>query len=175
MVKEVRKHMFQECGRAIQLPQSPTPSAQGRRNTAYCWVVKPTTTTEVQRMMPDSALSVVEDTPEVRRRKGRSRVTNHKDLLPGIKGSTKAARRFRDLVNGFLVDMGGADQCSDIRIGLLRRLAAVTVQAEVLEAKMINGEAVDIGTLCTLASTTVRLSQRLGIERVPKRRLAHTG
>ena len=33
---------------------------------------------------------------------------------------------------------------------------------------MINGEAVDIGTLCTLASTTVRLSQRLGIERVPK-------
>jgi len=44
----------------------------------------------------------------------------------------------------------------------------VTVQAEVLEARMINGEQVDIGTLCTLASTTVRLSQRLGIERVPK-------
>ena len=136
--------------------------------TAYSWVVKPTTTTEVQRMTPDRGLAVVEDTPEVRRRKGRSRVTNHKDLLPGIKGSTKAARRFRDLVNSFLQDMGGADQCSDIKIGLLRRLAAVTVQAEVLEAKMINGEAVDIGTLCTLASTTVRLSQRLGIERVPR-------
>ena len=30
---------------------------------------------------------------------------------------------------------------------------------------MVNGEAVDIATLCTLASTTVRLSQRLGLER----------
>ena len=38
----------------------------------------------------------------MRRRKGRSRVTNHKDLLPGIDGRTRAARRFRDLVSGFL-------------------------------------------------------------------------
>jgi hypothetical protein len=37
-----------------------------------------------------------------------------------------------------------------------------------LEAKMVNGEQVDIGMLCQLASTTVRLSQRLGIERVPR-------
>ena len=64
--------------------------------------------------------------------------------------------------------MGGPDRCSDIKLGLLRRLAAVTVQAEMLEAKMVNGEQVDIGMLCTLASTTVRLSQRLGIERVAK-------
>src|SRR6516165_373918 len=40
-----------------------------------------------------------------------------------------------------------------------------TVQAEMLEARMVNGEAIDIATLCTLASTTVRLSQRLGLER----------
>src|SRR6266446_5918982 len=98
----------------------------------------------------------------------RARVTNHKALLPNLDGRSSSARRFRDLVNSYIADMGGADQCSDIKLGLLRRLAAVTVQAEVLEAKMINGEVVDIGTLCTLASTTVRLSQRLGIERVPK-------
>jgi len=30
------------------------------------------------------------------------------------------------------------------------------------------GEAVDVSTLCTLASTTVRLSQRLGLERVAR-------
>ena len=30
---------------------------------------------------------------------------------------------------------------------------------------MVNGDAIDIATLCTLASTTVRLSQRLGLER----------
>jgi hypothetical protein len=88
--------------------------------------------------------------------------------LPGLDGRSASARRYRDLVNSYIADMGGIDQCSDIKLGLLRRLAAVTVQAEMLEAKMINGEEVDVGTLCTLASTTVRLSQRLGLERVAK-------
>jgi hypothetical protein len=90
------------------------------------------------------------------------------DLLPDLDGRTSAARRFRDLVSAYLVDMGGADQCSDIKIGLLRRLAAVTVQSELIEARMINGEQVDITTLCTLASTSVRLAQRLGVNRVPR-------
>jgi hypothetical protein len=95
----------------------------------------------------------------------RARVTNHKDLLPGLDGRSATARRFRDLVNAFVADMGGLDHCSEIRLGLVRRLAATTVQAEILEARMVNGEAIDIATLCTLASTTVRLSQRLGLER----------
>jgi hypothetical protein len=119
-------------------------------------------------MSMGSTLTVVDESAATRKRKGRSRVTNHKDLLPKLDGRSSAARRFRDLVNSYIADMGGADQCSDIKLGLLRRLAAVTVQAELIEARMINGEAVDIGTLCTLASTTVRLSQRLGLERVAK-------
>jgi len=119
-------------------------------------------------MSAGSALRVVHESAATRKRKGRSRVTNHKDLLPKLDGRSSAARRFRDLVNSYIADMGGADQCSDIKLGLLRRLAAVTVQSELIEAKMINGEAVDVATLCTLASTTVRLSQRLGIERVPR-------
>jgi hypothetical protein len=56
-----------------------------------------------------------------------------------------AARRVR-------ADMGGLDHCSEIKLGLVRRLAAATVQAEMLEARMMNGEAIDIATLCTLAS-----------------------
>ena len=94
-----------------------------------------------------------------------SAVTNHKDLLPGLDGRSASARRFRDLVNAFVADMGGLECCSEIRLGLVRRLAATTVQAEMLEARMVNGEAIDISQLCTLASTTVRLSQRLGLER----------
>src|SRR6476659_11056439 len=97
--------------------------------------------------------------------RARSAVTNHKDLLPGLDGRTATARRFRALVNAFVADMGGLDHCSEIRLGLVRRLAATTVQAEMLEARMVNGDAIDIATLCTLASTTVRLSQRLGLER----------
>ena len=92
-------------------------------------------------------------------------MTNHKDLLPGLDGRSATARRFRDLVNAFVADMGGLDRCSEVRLGLVRRLAATTVQAEMLEARMVNGEAINISQLCTLASTTVRLSQRLGLER----------
>ena len=86
----------------------------------------------------------------------RSAVTNHKDLLPGLDGRSASARRFRDLVNAFVADMGGLDCCSEIKLGLVRRLAATTVQAEMLEARMMNGEAIDIATLCTLASLEAR-------------------
>jgi hypothetical protein len=98
----------------------------------------------------------------------RSRVTNHRTLLPHLDGRSAGARRFRDLVRAFVVDMGGIEQCSEIKLGLLRRLAAMTVQAEALEAKMVDGEEVDIATLCQLASTAMRISSRLGIERVPR-------
>src|SRR5512132_3329938 len=104
--------------------------------------------------------------PRSQPKKGRSKISNHQDLLPEIKdGRHTQARRFRDLVNSYIADMGGLDRCSEIKLGLLRRLAATTVQAELLEAQIVNGGAVDVGTLCTLASTVVRLSQRLGLER----------
>jgi hypothetical protein len=98
----------------------------------------------------------------------RSRATNHADLLPGLDGRSSAARRFRDLVSSYVVDMGGLDLVSEIKLGLLRRLAATTVQCELLEAQMVNGQPVDIATLCTLASTAMRLSVRLGLERRAK-------
>src|SRR4029078_4348097 len=97
--------------------------------------------------------------------RARSAVTNHKDLLPGLYARSATARRFRDLVNAFVADMGGLERCSEVRLGLVRRLAATTVQAEMLDGRIVKGKPIDIATLCTLASTTVRLSQRLGLER----------
>jgi hypothetical protein len=119
----------------------------------------------------DSALTVVggeEDAESARLRHGRSKATNNVDQLPGVKMTLSTARRFRDLMSAFLVDQGGVTQCSEIRLALLRRLASVVVQAELIEARMLNGEQVDAGLLCQLASTVVRLSTRLGIERIPR-------
>jgi hypothetical protein len=100
---------------------------------------------------------------------GRSKATNHRDLLPRIAdGRATQARRFRDLVRAFIADAGGIEACSEVKLGLARRLAAATVLSEELEIKAVNGEPVDIGTFCQLASTTVRLSQRLGVERVAR-------
>src|SRR5262249_37214488 len=76
--------------------------------------------------------------------RSRSAVTNHKDLLPGLDGRSATARRFRDLVNAFVADMGGLERCSEIKLGLVRRLAATTVQAEMLSARMVSGEGIGL-------------------------------
>ena len=57
---------------------------------------------------------------------------------------------------------------SEVRLGLVRRLAAATVLSEEVEAAVVNGERIDVSIFCQLASTTVRLAQRLGIERIPR-------
>src|SRR5260221_3048707 len=98
----------------------------------------------------------------------RSRVTNHKDLLPDLDGRSAGARRCRDLTGAFAADAGGLDRCSEVKIGLLRRLAAASVLAEQIEARAVNGEPVNVGEFCNLASTTVRLAQRVGLNRVAK-------
>lgn len=95
----------------------------------------------------------------------RSRISNHKDLLPNLDGRSSSARRFRDLVAAFISDSAGIENVSEIRLNLIRRLAATVVAAETMEARMIDGENVDIATLCQLASTTVRISTRLGLDR----------
>jgi hypothetical protein len=72
-------------------------------------------------------------------------------------------------VRSLISDSGGVENCTEVRLGLIRRLAAATVMAEELEGQAINGDPVDIGMFCQLASTTVRLAQRLGVnERVPR-------
>ena len=103
-----------------------------------------------------------------RKAHGRSRISNHTALLPDVNGNSRQARRFRDLVNAFIIDLGGVDLCSEIKIALARRLAAVTVKSEWLEASMINGEEIDTALLCQLSSTALRLSTKLGLERIAR-------
>ena len=98
-------------------------------------------------------------------RTARSRITNHRTMWPKLDGRSAEARRFRDLVRQFVADMGGIEDCSAVKLGLIRRLAAVTVMSEQIEARMANGDRVDVTTLCQLASTALRLSGRLGLDR----------
>lgn len=105
---------------------------------------------------------------ERRRKHGRSRVSNGRDLLPGIDGRSPTARRYRDITAAILVDQGGEDRCSESRKHLIRRFAAAAVLAERLEARLVSGADIDIQEHATLSSTLVRLAQRIGIERVPR-------
>jgi hypothetical protein len=100
---------------------------------------------------------------------GRSRITNGNGvLLPDIDGRSCIARRYRDITSAILVDQGGADQCSESRMQLIRRFAAAAVLAEQMEAKLVGGAEIDIQQHATLSSTLVRLAQRIGIDRIPR-------
>jgi hypothetical protein len=104
----------------------------------------------------------------IRKPTARSRVTNGKDLLPGVDGRTASARRYQDLVANLVSDAGGNAQMSEARRQLIRRFAALAVCAENMEAKLANGEPIDLAEHCQISSTLVRLASRLGINRATK-------
>jgi hypothetical protein len=106
--------------------------------------------------------------PSPKYKNGRSRVTNHRDLLPGWDGRSAGGRRYRDLVCQIAVDQGGLDRCSEARIQLVRRFAASCVMAEEMESRLVNGEKISIVEHALLCSTLVRIAHRIGINRVPK-------
>jgi hypothetical protein len=100
-----------------------------------------------------------------RKSHGRSRLTNKKDLLPGVDGRTLIYRRFRDIASQVALDQGGLDQLSEARLQLVRRFAAAAVLAEQLEAALANGQEINVERHALLCSTLTRLAQRIGIDR----------
>jgi hypothetical protein len=105
---------------------------------------------------------------ERRSRKQRSRMTNGTALLPDVDGRSAIVRRFKDITSAILADQGGAEQCSESRLQLVRRFAAAAVLAEQLESRLANGEQIDIQEHALLCSTLARLASRIGIDRRAK-------
>ena len=107
------------------------------------------------------------ENPHITPRKptARSRVSNGRDWLAGVDQRSSIARRYRDLMAEAINDAGGVSECSQARLQLIRRLAALSVQLEALEAKLAEGAEIDITEYTSLTSTLVRVVSRLGIER----------
>jgi hypothetical protein len=96
-------------------------------------------------------------------------MTNGKDILAGVADHrVAAARRYQDLVALAVADQGGLEGMSEARLQLIRRFAALSVQAEAMETRLANGETLDISEYACLTSTLVRVIQRLGINRNSK-------
>jgi hypothetical protein len=107
--------------------------------------------------------------PVARRPRGiRSRITNGSAVLPGVDGRSLIARRYKDICAAILTDQGGDDMCSESRRQLIRRFAAAAVLAEQMEARLANGEEIDISEHALLTSTMVRVAQRIGVDRIPR-------
>ncbi len=89
-------------------------------------------------------------------------------VLPAIDGRGAVARKYRDLCLAIISDQGGPERMTEVRLQLVRRFAASSVLAEVLEAAMANGEQIDIGQHALLTSSLVRLASRIGLDRKAK-------
>jgi hypothetical protein len=98
----------------------------------------------------------------------RSRISNGRDILPGVDQRSRIARRYRDLVAEITADQGGADLCSESRKQLIRRFAAASCIAESFEAKLVAGGEINLAEFAQLSSTLVRLTNHLGLARVPR-------
>jgi hypothetical protein len=98
----------------------------------------------------------------------RSRVSNGREILPGIDGRSAAARRVYDICSAIAADLGGADRLSETRLSLVRRFASLATLAEEQEARLAEGKEVDVATLAGLSSTLCRLASRIGLKRVAK-------
>ena len=110
--------------------------------------------------MPPKSTNLAARKPEAK-----SRVSNGVDVLPNVDGRGLVARRYRDIAAAIAADQGGVDHISETRLQLIRRFAAAAVLAEAAEARLANGEQINIGEHALLSSTLVRIAQRIGIFR----------
>src|ERR1700733_2038012 len=95
----------------------------------------------------------------------RSAVTNDPLFLRGVDGRPLAARRYRDVAIALADDLGGQDKLSEPSKILVRQAAALTVQVEGLQTKIVSGEDVNLEQLTRLSNVLGRTLQRLGLKK----------
>ena len=94
----------------------------------------------------------------------RSRVTNGKSLwLEKVDGRRHEARRYRDILQGFVDELGGAKKLTETQMQLARRAATMCAHSERLEAAFVQGEEIDTAEYCSFVNSMARIFVRLGL------------
>src|SRR4051794_36916850 len=96
-----------------------------------------------------------------KKRHGRSRVTNGKELLHNIDGRSITARRYRDILSELVSDMGGDP--SGAQMAIARRASALCCVCEQAEAEMVAGGSINLAEFTTAANSLRRLLSDLGL------------
>jgi hypothetical protein len=76
-----------------------------------------------------------------------------------------ANRQFNQTVAGIISDLGGKDNISTVLEGLVEAYAGARSNLDSLNVRMLLGQDIDLTEYSTVASTLVRLAQRMGLER----------
>lgn len=107
----------------------------------------------------------------------RARVTNArmkkgalsaKALFVSADGRSPWARRYRDLVAQLASDAGGIEALSELKLSLVRRAAALTLECERMEDALASGKSVDVDTLARVAGHLRRICETIGIDRAAR-------
>jgi hypothetical protein len=85
-----------------------------------------------------------------------------------LDGRTHAKRRFDTIASGLAEDLGGIEQLSTVQVCLVEAFAGISVLVHNLNARLLDGEKIDIFMFATAVSTLVRTATRVGIHRVPR-------
>ena len=104
----------------------------------------------------------------LRKPEARSRVTNGKDVLPGVDGRSMIARRYHDVCAAVAADQGGAERISEARMQLIRRFAAAACLAEDWRPAWPPVKSSTFANMPCCVARLVRLGHRIGIDRIPQ-------
>lgn len=92
----------------------------------------------------------------------RSRLSNGRQMfLERLDGRSIAARRWRDLFCQFMAQTGGRNEI------MVRTLASLCLQRDLIDMRLAKGEDVDAGELIKLSGEIRRVMGRLGIVEEP--------
>ena len=101
----------------------------------------------------------------------RSRVSNGGQLLPGVDGRSLWVRRCRDIIELHLSDLGGLSNTSEAERSIVRRVAVLTTELEMLERKFAlagSAEVDDLDLYQRTAGNLRRLLEAIGLQRRPR-------
>jgi hypothetical protein len=94
--------------------------------------------------------------------KGRARLTNRRQFVPGLDMRSQSARRYRDLIASFTNALGS--HLSDAQRVAVQRAAGLTVAAEEARARAMRGEPIEIADLVKLENLADRAVRALNIK-----------
>jgi hypothetical protein len=85
-----------------------------------------------------------------------------------LDGRSKARKQFDSIASGIAADLGGEDRLSTVQRHLVEAFAGIAIAVNAANARLLLGEAVDVGEAAQLASTLTRLASRIGVGRVAR-------
>jgi hypothetical protein len=98
----------------------------------------------------------------------KSAVTNGKRLFVDRPGDTAWHRRFRDVFDQIIADIGGPDGLSEGQRQLARRAATIAITCERMEGKAAAGADINLADYGMLTDRLGRTFHRLGLKRQPR-------